>query len=543
MKISGFIIVLVITLNIPGVGQNLKEIQKILIRNVTLADQNRNDQDVVLNLLIKNKKLSLVTKDPVEMKQADITLDAKGGYVLGKLETGEIAEFIILEKDPRTNQDVILDTRSHTLFAMDKGEVVVNKLFRIDQEDSRPADGWLSYAPPPVALPVSYQNHRRWNVVRTKPVNLAFDGAIAMDNTRWLSQDPINEDQVGELSQYEGGSIRGYRLGIVGTINFKAPWTFVFWVASNAYERGFEQGNLNEFILYDYRLDIPIGKINLSVGKTRETISIQRLSAMVHIPDQQERASVADGLLPSRNVGIVVNSSILHGRMTWAAGIYNDWYEKNRSFSDNPTVVTGRITGLPFISKDESNLLHVGIAGRYSNAAGGIRYNARTEIFRGPMSVDTDLIDDAGSTFHYGLELGYRRGPLTLISEYIHAKVSSANTNDPGFKGYYIVASYVLTGEMRPYNKRSGVFGRTNVAKDLASGGWGSWEVYSRWSNIDLSDQQIDGGIMNTLSLGLSWWPFDIVQVSAGYRYSTLDRFEQNGYNHGLVTRLVFVLE
>jgi len=543
MKISGFIIVLVITLNIPGVGQNLKEIQKILIRNVTLADQNRNDQDVVLNLLIKNKKLSLVTKDPVEMKQADITLDAKGGYVLGKLETGEIAEFIILEKDPRTNQDVILDTRSHTLFAMDKGEVVVNKLFRIDQEDSRPADGWLSYAPPPVALPVSYQNHRRWNVVRTKPVNLAFDGAIAMDNTRWLSQDPINEDQVGELSQYEGGSIRGYRLGIVGTINFKAPWTFVFWVASNAYERGFEQGNLNEFILYDYRLDIPIGKINLSVGKTRETISIQRLSAMVHIPDQQERASVADGLLPSRNVGIVVNSSILHGRMTWAAGIYNDWYEKNRSFSDNPTVVTGRITGLPFISKDESNLLHVGIAGRYSNAAGGIRYNARTEIFRGPMSVDTDLIDDAGSTFHYGLELAYRRGPLTLISEYIHAKVSSANTNDPGFKGYYIVASYVLTGEMRPYNKRSGVFGRTNVAKDLASGGWGSWEVYSRWSNIDLSDQQIDGGIMNTLSLGLSWWPFDIVQVSAGYRYSTLDRFEQNGYNHGLVTRLVFVLE
>jgi phosphate-selective porin OprO/OprP len=426
---------------------------------------------------------------------------------------------------------------------MDKGEVVVNKLFRIDQEDSRSADGWLSYAPPPVALPVSYQKHSRWNVVRTKPVNLAFDGAIAMDNTRWLSQDPVNEDQVGELSQYEGGSIRGYRLGIVGTINFKAPWTFVFWVASNAYERGFEQGNLNEFILYDYRLDIPIGKINLSVGKTRETISIQRLSAMVHIPDQQERASVADGLLPSRNVGIVVNSSILHGRMTWAAGIYNDWYEKNRSFSDNPTVVTGRITGLPFISKDESNLLHLGIAGRYSNAAGGIRYNARTEIFRGPTSVDTDLIDDAGSTFHYGLELAYRRGPLTLISEYIHAKVSSANTNDPGFKGYYIVASYVLTGEMRPYNKRSGVFGRTNVAKDLASGGWGSWEVYSRWSNIDLSDQQIDGGIMNTLSLGLSWWPFDIVQVSACYRYSTLDRFEQNGYNHGLVTRLVFVLE
>ena len=543
MKRTGCIFLLGITLNIAAIGQNVKEIKTMLIRNVIFTDQSQDNEEVVLNLLIKYKKLTLVTKDTINMSEADITFDAKGGYVLGKLEPGELAEFIILDKNPRTNTEVILDTKSHAVFAIDKGKVVLNKLYQIEWEESRPTGGWLSYAPPPVALPVSYQYKSRWNVVRTKPVNLAFDGAFAMDNTRWFSQDPVNEDQVGDLSQYVGGSIRGYRLGIVGTINFKTPWTFVFWVASNAFERGFEQGNLNEFILYDYRLDIPLGKINLSVGKTRETISIQRLSPMIHIPSQQERSSMADGLLPSRNVGIVVNSSILHDRMTWAAGIFNDWYEKNRSFKENPTVVTGRITGLPFISEDQSNLLHVAASGRYSNAAGGIRYQATTEIFRGPISVDTDQIDDAGSTFHYGLELAFRSGPLTLISEYIHTKVRSVTNNDPGFKGYYLVVSYVLTGEMRPYNKRSGVFSRTHVAKDLAKGGWGSWEVYGRWSNIDLSDQQIDGGIMNTLSLGVSWWPFDLVQVSVSYRYATLDRFGQNGYNYGLVSRLAFTLE
>jgi phosphate-selective porin OprO/OprP len=206
-------------------------------------------------------------------------------------------------------------------------------------------------------------------------------------------------------------------------------------------------------------------------------------------------------------------------------------------------VFTGRFTGLPFISEDESNLLHLGIAGRYSNAAGGIRYKAKTEIFNGPVSVDTDLLDDAASTFHYGLEMAWRKGPFILLSEYIQSNVNSSNFNDPSFKGYYVVASYALTGEMRQYNKRSGLFRKVNVANGVNSGGWGALEVYSRWSSIDLNDKSINGGEMNTFSLGLNWSPVSAIQVNVNYRYSTLDRFGQTGSNHGLVSRLVFVLE
>ena len=169
---------------------------------------------------------------------------------------------------------------------------------------------------------------------------------------------------------------------------------------------------------------------------------------------------------------------------------------------------TGRITGLPFISEDESNLLHLGIAGRYSNAAGGIRYKAKTEIFRGPVSVDTDLLEDAESTFHYGLEMAWRKGPFILVVSIFNPMFNHPLINDPSFKGYYVVASYVLTGEMRQYNKRSGIFKRVNVANGINSGGWGELEVYSRWSSIDLNDKNIDGGEMNTFSLGLNWCPF-----------------------------------
>jgi phosphate-selective porin OprO/OprP len=106
-----------------------------------------------------------------------------------------------------------------------------------------------------------------------------------------------------------------------------------------------------------------------------------------------------------------------------------------------------------------------------------------------------------------------------------------------------VTASYILTGEMLQYNKRSGTFERVKVAKSVNSGGWGEFEVYSRFSSVDLIDKTIDGGEMNTFSLGINWTPVQAVQVNVNYRYSTLNRFDKTGTNHGLVSRLVFILE
>ncbi len=516
--------------------------QKIMIRNVTVIDQSKATEDVVVSILIKQKKLSIVTKNEISIKDSDIAFDAKGGFILGTVEVGSLATFLILDKDPRINVDIILDTKAHGVFAVAKGEVVLNKLIRIDVDSQKQISGWQSYAPPPVSLPLSYQNSRKWNVFRTKPITAVFGGAILMENTRWLSQDNTNEQQIGDLSEFKGGSMRGFRAGVGGTFNFKKPWTFAFSFGTRAFERSFKQGDLNEFVTYDYRVDIPVGSATLSLGKTKETFSISRLSGMIYEPAQQERASVADGLLPARNIGIVVNNTFIKERMTWAAGVFNDWYEVDRSFSDNPTVLTGRITALPFLSEDESNLLHLGIAGRYSNAAGGIKYKAKTEIFSGPTSVETDLIGDASSTFHSGLEMAWRKGPFILTSEYIQSNVQSSTFNDPSFNGYYVVASYTITGELRPYNKRSGTFKRVYVANGVNSGGWGELDVYSRWSSFNLNDKSIQGGKMNTFSLGINWSPISAMQVNVNYRYSTLERLGETGSNHGLVTRLAFIL-
>ena len=538
------ILLILIASSLKGHTQSsLNDYDSILIRNVTVIQLSGNAENAVVNILIRNKKLAIVTQDKISLSEADIAFDAQGGFILGNLEVGELAEFIILDQDPRANVQVILDTKSSVIFGISEGEVVLNKMYRIDGEEQEQIKRWRSYSPPVVALPLTYQNKRKWNVLRTKPFTAVFGGAIVMENTRWLDQDDNNKQQVGGLNEFEGGTIRGFRAGIGGTFNFKNPWTYVFTFGTRAFERGFDQSTQSEYVLYDYRVDIPVKSATLSIGKTRETISISRLSSMIYLPSQQERSSVADALLPTRNVGVVMNNSFMKEHMTWAVGVFNNWYENNRSISNNPTVYTARISALPFLSEDESNLLHLGIAGRYSNAAAGIQYQAKTEIFNGPVSVNTDLIDDASSSFHYGLEMAWRKGPFIIVGEYIQSDVKSSVALNPSFNGYYITTSYTITGEMRKYNKRSGLFNRVNVANGVNSGGWGELEVYCRWSSLDLNDKNIAGGEMNTLSLGVMWYPVSAIQVNINYRYSTLDRNDELGYNHGLVTRLVFSLE
>jgi phosphate-selective porin OprO/OprP len=96
---------------------------------------------------------------------------------------------------------------------------------------------------------------------------------------------------------------------------------------------------------------------------------------------------------------------------------------------------------------------------------------------------------------------------------------------------------------MRGYNRRSGIFNPLPVAKSVHQGGWGTWEVAARWSDIDLTDGLVDGGEMQILSLGLSWWLSPLFNVNFNYRWITLDRFGVEGKSNGLNTRVTLMLE
>jgi phosphate-selective porin OprO/OprP len=400
----------------------------------------------------------------------------------------------------------------------------------------------LAYNPPPFAVPLDYFDSRKWNKFQTKPVSGLFNGALALDRLGWLTQDDASETQVGDLTEFEGGEIRALRFGVVGTFNFKRPWVYTVYVATNAFDKGFDTDTTAKFAWYDYRLDIPLPvKLSLSIGKQKEPISLERLTPLTFLP-WQERTSPADAFLPARNHGVVLNGMALRGRSTWAVGVFNNWIDSGASIDDTTTLLVGRMTGVPLQSEDESNLLHLGLGLRRSNATQAPRARAEAEFNQSPVFVDTGPIP-ADDALTYDLEDYWRGGPYLLGFEYIGSDVGATDSGDLRFHGWHISGSWAITGEMRPYRRRSGIFDPLPVARPVNQGGWGAVEAAFRYSSLDLSDKDVDGGEMDTWSIGLNWWLTRSAQFSVNYRYILLDRFGVDGNSSGINVRLTLILD
>ncbi len=517
--------------------------QSVLIKNVTLVDQEGDTEDVIINILIKDNKLDIVTQDDIAVDAAELALNAQQGIVIGKLEIGESPSFIILSGDPREDFDVLLDTATYASFAIKDGEIVRNRLPQAFDADQKPKrSGWLAYTPPPLALPMTYQDTSKWNRWETRYFSGIFVSALILDRQNWQSQDSASKTQVGDLDAFDGGEIRGLRFGAVGTLNFPQPWVYTVFAATNAFDKGFDTTTTDDWEFFDWRVDVPaFAKTTLSIGKQKEPISMERTIGLIYLP-MQERSAMADAFLPARNVGVVLSGRGFDERMTWAGGVFNDWLDTDESFSDSATQYIGRVTWLPWYSEDESNLVHLGFGLRYSDAEEGFRSATEPEFNQSPIFVDTED-QVANSVLTYNLEASWRKGPFWVHGEYLFNDVDAPNIGNPDFTGYNLTGSWALTGEMRGYNRKSGIFNPLPVARSVYDGGWGTWEVTARLSDIDLTEGLIEGGEMQIYSLGLNWWLSPIFNVNLNYRWITLDHLGVTGDSRGFNTRIVLMLE
>ena len=526
--------------------------QDILLRNVMLVDPTGNSKDRTVNILIHGGKLEVVTEDKISRDEADRVLDANGGFVLGKLELGQAPNLMILSEDPRANFKVLLDTKTYASFAMHDGEVVRNRLSEVSDlevEDEPEKRGWLAYTPPPLVVPMNYQDSSKWNRWETKYVSGIFISGLFLDRVNWLSQDSINQSRFGDLSEFEGGEIRGLRLGAVGTLNwFERPWVWTIFGATNAFDKGFNEEDLDSFSLFDWRLDIPFLKNSvMSIGKQKEPISGERVQSML-FNHMQERSAVSDAMLPSRNVGIVWNGSDPDKYTSWGLGIFNDWFDAGEDLDESATQYAGRLTWAPLRTEDDSNLLHLGLGYRYSNAKTGFRYRTEPEFNQAPVYVDTALGQEASNLpadklETWTAELGIRRGPIWLATEYTRTDVDNPALGNPTFDGYWVGLSWILTGEMRAYNKKSGTFGGVPVSRTVYQNGKGAWELTARWSNVDLEDGAVFGGEMDIASLGLTWWLTPFFGFNANYRYIWNTREGLEDTSSAINTRIMLLLE
>jgi phosphate-selective porin OprO/OprP len=264
-----------------------------------------------------------------------------------------------------------------------------------------------------------------------------------------------------------------------------------------------------------------IGGVRL--GHFKEPFSLEELTSSKYITFL-ERALPVSAFAPSRNTGIMVHNHAMEERMTWAAGVFMDTDDFGDNLGDDWNV-TGRITGLPWYEEEGAKLLHLGAAYTYKNPDDSeLRFRTRPEIHNTDRFVDTDDLaaDDAGIL---GLEAATVLGPLSFQGEYLYNSVCSDGGDDSDLDGWYVQASYFLTGESRRYKRSTGTFDRTKPNRNFldGEGGMGAWEVAGRYSTVDLSDGDADGGEEDNVTLALNWYLNPNTRVMFNYVFIDVD--------------------
>ncbi len=170
--------------------------------------------------------------------------------------------------------------------------------------------------------------------------------------------------------------------------------------------------------------------------------------------------------------------------------------------------------------------------GSINNAA---RYAARPESGTLFPWYDTGQISGANANQLLGVEAVFNAGPIQLVGEYMTTWIDRLSNVGPdvNFDGVYVQASYFLTGEHIPWNRRSGTIGRVQpfenffLVRDCDGNiqrGLGAWQIAARYSTIDLTDADIVGGSGDSFTFGLNWLWNANARMQFNYVRGNVDR-------------------
>ena len=137
--------------------------QNIVIENVHIVTEG--PEQFTVNLLIRDNKLELVSKDHIPIPDGFVALDAQAGFLVGILTLGKSPSFMILDTDPRIDFEALLNNQSHSVFVVHNGGLRKNSLHYAKDmfEPQNELTGWHAYSPPPIALSTHYSSSDAWN--------------------------------------------------------------------------------------------------------------------------------------------------------------------------------------------------------------------------------------------------------------------------------------------------------------------------------------------------------------------------------------------
>lgn len=342
-------------------------------------------------------------------------------------------------------------------------------------------------------------------------------GFFQLDTARFAQSDE-SRAALGDIQ--DGTGFRRARLAATGSVSERGSYMMEFDMA---------QGQARFVDVWGQVKDTPFG--NMRIGRFRQPFGMSELTGVRELPSLERPTTFA--LAPFRQTGIMFSDNALEDQATWAVSGF-------RTLSDNFGNMYGDNNGfgtaerLTYLLRDcgDSNLIHIGVDHSYINPGRDqIQYATQDEVFVGqqpnlgptglsvlpivnvPPFVNSGVFNiDHANLFN--IEGARSWGHTVLQAENRWSRVDLPTGETATVQAGYITLRHMLTGEVIPYNRAGGVFGRVkpNSPLDIAAGNWGAWEVVARMSTINLNPlfglPSVNGatGRLDTTSLGMNWY-------------------------------------
>lgn len=356
-----------------------------------------------------------------------------------------------------------------------------------------------------------------------------WTGELQVDNVQ-VDQSFENKLLLGNLENFT--DFRRARLGALGNLTSNTLYRIELDFAL--------QGRPSFLDVYGQIIELPVVD-NVRIGHFFEPFSIQRLTSN-RFQTFMERP-LLDAFAPARNIGVMAFSTYDDMLGTWQIGLFGS---DNNAIGDEQTdsggeAVTGRMTYLPIWDEPSEGryYMHTGACfsvrrpvdnrARFGNWP-GFRPGAFDNIVW-PQWADTGNINsDVYSLIDF--EWAWVHGPFYAQTEWCGTFANQVAGPNLFFDAWYVETGWFLTGEHRPYQKEMAIFNRVTPFEPFfrvrtprgIQTGKGAWQVAFRVDYLDVSDQNIQGGKLLDLTVGLNWYLNMYTRVYFNYVHAILER-------------------
>jgi phosphate-selective porin OprO/OprP len=226
---------------------------------------------------------------------------------------------------------------------------------------------------------------------------------------------------------------------------------------------------------------------DITAGKMKEPFSLERLTGSSSLTTI-ERSMATSAFAPGRSYGVQLGKN--RKNYTWNVGIFQE--ETN---SDSARAVTVRTTFAPVRNKNQT--LHLGVSASIRD-----RQNQNVQAKQSAELNTADNIIrsarfDADKSLLSGIEFAWQHKSIRFQSEFFAEKIEQVMGKDWRYFGYYLQASWFVTGESALYKK-----GRFKSVKPTSN--IGALELVTRYSELGLRDNGL-GSDSSIVTVGINY--------------------------------------